>query len=117
MRLSAHTAQAGRGITWLNAVNDQVTGIGQVVAPGTPRDHLHSLGALLNPDDGRRPEMVTTNNASAQGRRRRVPGHPGSAVGVGRVHPATPCSSPAPAVLTALPLRSGAYRALRRRAP
>ncbi|MER5559969.1 hypothetical protein ABT071_15335 [Streptomyces sp. NPDC002506] len=52
MRLSAHTAQAGRGITWLNAVNDQVTGIGQVVAPGTPRDHLHSLGALLNPDNG-----------------------------------------------------------------
>ncbi|MYR58226.1 Tn3 family transposase, partial [Streptomyces sp. SID625] len=29
-----------RGITWLNAVNDQVAGIGQMVVPGTPRDSL-----------------------------------------------------------------------------
>ncbi len=26
-----------RGITWLNAVNDQVAGIGQMGVPGTPR--------------------------------------------------------------------------------
>lgn len=34
-----------RGITWLNAVNDQVAGIGQMVVPGTPRDSLHILDA------------------------------------------------------------------------
>jgi len=50
-----------RGITWLNAVNDQVAGIGQMVVPGTPRDSLH---ILLNLDAGARPEMVATDNAS-----------------------------------------------------
>lgn len=29
-----------RGITWLNAVNEQVAGIGQMVVPGTPSDSL-----------------------------------------------------------------------------
>lgn len=53
-----------RGITWLNAVNDQVAGIGQMVVPGTPRDSLHILDALLNLDGGVRPEMVATDNAS-----------------------------------------------------
>nr|WP_030372085.1 Tn3 family transposase [Streptomyces rimosus] len=41
-----------RGITWLNAVNDQVAGIGQMAVPGTPRDSLHILDALLNLDGG-----------------------------------------------------------------
>ncbi len=53
-----------RGITWLNAVNDQVAGIGQMVVPGTPRDSLHSLDALLNLDGGVKPEMVATDNPS-----------------------------------------------------
>ena len=53
-----------RGITWLNAVNDQVAGIGQMVVPGTPRDSLHILDALLNLDAGVKPEMVATDNAS-----------------------------------------------------
>jgi TnpA family transposase len=53
-----------RGITWLNAVNDQVFGIGQMVVPGTPRDSLHILDALLNLDGGVKPEMVATDNAS-----------------------------------------------------
>ncbi|BDH12828.1 hypothetical protein HOK021_40070 [Streptomyces hygroscopicus] len=53
-----------RGITWLNAVNDQVAGIGQLVVPGTPRDSLHILDALLNLDGGVKPEMVATDNAS-----------------------------------------------------
>ena len=52
-----------RGITWLNAVNDQVAGIGQMVVPGTPRDSLHILDALLNLDGGVQPEMVATDNA------------------------------------------------------
>jgi TnpA family transposase len=53
-----------RGITWLNAINDQVIGIGQMVVPGTPRDSLFMLDALLNLDDGVKPEMVATDNAS-----------------------------------------------------
>lgn len=53
-----------RGITWLNAVNHQVAGIGQMVVPGTPRDSLHILDALLNLDGGVKPEMVATDNAS-----------------------------------------------------
>ncbi|MFB6946561.1 Tn3 family transposase [Streptomyces sp. NPDC056237] len=53
-----------RGITWLNAVNDQVAGIGQMVVPGTPRDSLFILDTLLNLDGGARPEMVATDNAS-----------------------------------------------------
>ncbi len=53
-----------RAITWLNAVNDQVAGIGQMVVPGTPRDSLHILDALLNLDAGVKPEMVATDNAS-----------------------------------------------------
>ena len=52
------------GITWLNAVNDQVAGIGQMVVPGTPRDSLHILDGLLNLDGGVKPEMVATDNAS-----------------------------------------------------
>ena len=53
-----------RGITWLNAVNDQVAGIGQMVVPGTPRDSLFILDTLLNLDAGPQPEVVTTDNAS-----------------------------------------------------
>ena len=44
-----------RGITWLNAVNDQVAGIGQMVVPGTPRDSLFILDTLLNLDAGPKP--------------------------------------------------------------
>ncbi|MFP3989546.1 Tn3 family transposase [Streptomyces sp. E11-3] len=53
-----------RGITWLNAVKDQVAGRGQMVAPDTPRDSSHILDALLNLDGGVKPEMAATDNAS-----------------------------------------------------
>lgn len=53
-----------RGITWLNAVNDQVAGIGQMVVPGTPRDSLFILDTLLNLDAGPKPEVVATDKAS-----------------------------------------------------
>ena len=53
-----------RGITWLNAVNDQVAGIGQMVVPGTPRDSLFILDTLLNLDAGPKPGVVATGNAS-----------------------------------------------------
>jgi len=44
-----------RGITWLNAVNDQVAGIVAMVVPGTPRDSLFILDTLLNLDGGVKP--------------------------------------------------------------
>jgi TnpA family transposase len=53
-----------RGITWLNAVNDQVSGIGAMVVPGTPRDSLFILDTLLNLDGGVKPEMIATDHAS-----------------------------------------------------
>ncbi|MEU9663903.1 Tn3 family transposase [Streptomyces chartreusis] len=53
-----------RGLTWLNAVNDQVAGIGAMVVRGTPRDSLFTLDTLLNLDGGVRPEMVATDKAS-----------------------------------------------------
>ena len=72
VRRPVHTINAGpspkyfgykRGITWLNAVNDQVTGIGAIVVPGTLRDSLYILDTLLNLDAGPKPEMVTTDHA------------------------------------------------------
>ncbi|GAA3517806.1 hypothetical protein FHR32_007197 [Streptosporangium album] len=56
-----------RGLTWLNAVNDQVAGIGAMVVRGTPRDSLFTLDTLLNLDGGVWPEMVATDNASYSG--------------------------------------------------
>lgn len=53
-----------RGLTWLNAVNDQVSGIGAMVVPGTPRDSLFILDTLLNLDGGVKPQLVATDHAS-----------------------------------------------------
>ena len=52
------------GATWLNVVNDQVMGIGGLVVPGTVRDSLYVLDAILNRDGGPRPEVVITDTAS-----------------------------------------------------
>lgn len=54
----------GRGLTWFNAVNDQVAGIGAVVIPGTVRDSLYVLDTILNLDGGPQPEMVASDTAS-----------------------------------------------------
>ncbi|MGP5220776.1 MULTISPECIES: Tn3 family transposase [Micrococcaceae] len=54
----------GRGLTWFNAVNDQVSGIGAVVVPGTARDSLYVLDTMLNLDGGPKPEMVASDTAS-----------------------------------------------------
>ena len=54
----------GRGLTWFNAVNDQVAGIGGVVVPGTVRDSLYVLDTMLNLDGGPKPEMVASDTAS-----------------------------------------------------
>jgi TnpA family transposase len=52
------------GLTWLNAVNDQVSGIGAQVVPGTPRDSLHILDVVLNLDAGPKPDLIATDEAS-----------------------------------------------------
>lgn len=56
--------QKHHGLTWLNAINDQVAGIGAVVVPGTMRDSLYILDVLLNLDGGPKPELLATDNAS-----------------------------------------------------
>lgn len=56
--------QRGKGVTWLNYVNDQVAGLGGLVVTGTVRDSLHVLDGLLDLDGGPRPEMVATDTAS-----------------------------------------------------
>ncbi|MFD9374208.1 Tn3 family transposase [Streptomyces sp. NPDC059999] len=53
-----------KGATWLNVVNDQVMGLGGVVIPGTLRDSLFILDALLGRDGGPKPETVITDTAS-----------------------------------------------------
>jgi TnpA family transposase len=53
-----------KGLTWLNAVNDQVSGIGAQVVPGTLRDSLHILDVLLNLDAGPKPDLIATDEAS-----------------------------------------------------
>jgi TnpA family transposase len=55
---------ARRGVTWLNAVNDQYAGLGAVVVPGTVRDSLYILDTLLSVNADYRPEMVVTDTAS-----------------------------------------------------
>ena len=56
--------QKNHGVTWLNAINDQVAGIGATVVPGTMRDSLYILDTLLNLDAGPKPELVATDTAS-----------------------------------------------------
>ncbi len=53
-----------RGLTWLNAVNDQACGIGAQVVAGTPRDSLHILDVLLNLDAGPKPDLIATDEAT-----------------------------------------------------
>jgi len=59
-----HYFGRGRGVTWLNAINDQVAGIGGVVVTGTMRDSLHVLDVILGRDGGPAPEMIATDTAS-----------------------------------------------------
>lgn len=54
----------GRGLTWFNAVNDQASGIGAVVVPGTVRDSLYVLDTMLNLDGAPKPEVVASDTAS-----------------------------------------------------
>lgn len=53
-----------KGLTWLNAINDQFAGIGAVTVPGTVRDSLYILDTVLGIDGGPKIEQVITDTAS-----------------------------------------------------
>ncbi|GAB2830722.1 hypothetical protein GCM10022221_31860 [Actinocorallia aurea] len=49
-----------RGMTWLNAMNDQGVGRGAKVVSGTVRDSLHMVDVLFGLDGGELPEIVVS---------------------------------------------------------
>ena len=53
-----------RGMTWLNAMNDQGIGRGAKVVSGTVRDSLHTVDVIFGLDGGDLPEIVVTDTGS-----------------------------------------------------
>jgi TnpA family transposase len=53
-----------RGMTWLNAMNDQGIGRGAKVVSGTVRDSLHMVDVIFGLDGGDLPEIVVTDTGS-----------------------------------------------------
>jgi hypothetical protein len=53
-----------RGMTWLNAINDQGIGRGAKVVSGTVRDSLHMVDVIFGLDGGELPEVVVTDTGS-----------------------------------------------------
>lgn len=53
-----------RGMTWLNAMNDQGIGRGAKVVSGTVRDSLHMIDVIFGLDGGELPEIVVTDTGS-----------------------------------------------------
>lgn len=54
----------GRGITYINMVSDQFTGLHGVVVPGTLRDSLHILDGLLEQQTSLEPVEIITDTAA-----------------------------------------------------
>jgi len=53
-----------RGMTWLNAMNDQGIGRGAKVVSGTVRDSLHMVDVIFGLDGGELPEIVVSDTGS-----------------------------------------------------
>ena len=53
-----------RGMTWLNAMNDQGMGRGAKVVSGTIRDSLHMVDVIFGLDGGELPEIVVSDTGS-----------------------------------------------------
>ncbi|RFA17621.1 DDE transposase [Subtercola boreus] len=53
-----------KGVTWLNMISDQSVGLAAKVVSGTPKDTLHFVDLLYNPDDSQRPEILVTDQGS-----------------------------------------------------
>ena len=54
----------GRGVTYLNYTSDQFTGLGGLVIPGTMRDSVYLLEALLEQESGLTPTEIMSDSAS-----------------------------------------------------
>jgi TnpA family transposase len=53
-----------RGMTFLNAINDQAFGIGHKIVAGTDRDCLHAIDLFFNNGSGKLPEVLITDTGS-----------------------------------------------------
>jgi hypothetical protein len=53
-----------RGMTWLNAMNDQGMGRGAKVVSGTVRDSLHMVDVIFGLDGGELPQIVVSDTGS-----------------------------------------------------
>ena len=53
-----------KGVTWLNMISDQWIGLAGRVISGTPKDTLHFVDLMFNPDSDRRPEVLITDQGS-----------------------------------------------------
>jgi len=53
-----------RGMTWLNAINDQGVGRGAKVVSGTVRDSLHMIDVIFGLDGGELPQIVVSDTGS-----------------------------------------------------
>ncbi|MFI6792044.1 Tn3 family transposase [Nonomuraea sp. NPDC050383] len=53
-----------RGMTWLNAINDQGIGRGAKIVSGTVRDSLHMVDVIFGLDGGELPEIVVSDTGS-----------------------------------------------------
>jgi len=56
-----------KGVTWLNMISDQATGLGAKVFSGAVRDSLHVIDVVHNQDGGQRPDIVVTDTTSYSG--------------------------------------------------
>jgi TnpA family transposase len=61
---SPHYFGQGRGVTYLNYTSDQFTGLGGLVIPGTIRDSVYVLEALLEQESGLMPIEIMSDTAS-----------------------------------------------------
>ena len=53
-----------KGVTWLNMISDQRVGLAGRVVSGAPKDTLHFVDLVFNPDSDRRPEVLITDQGS-----------------------------------------------------
>jgi TnpA family transposase len=53
-----------RGVTWLNMLNDQGSGLGAKVVSGTARDSLHMIDVIFSQDGGQRPDIIVADTGS-----------------------------------------------------
>jgi TnpA family transposase len=53
-----------RGVTWLNMVNDQGSGLAAKVVSGTPGESLHMIDVIFSQDGGQRPDMIVADTGT-----------------------------------------------------